>query len=316
MVLIGDAAHALDPEAGIGAGPRPGRRPGDGRSRSSGTADPDAACRDYEFWRRPAVAPYEAIGAAGARIVPPAPAPEARRGALAAGRLTRRSTRAARTVHHARVPDAPPSALLDEAPAALEAVFEVRDLTVRYGRAVAIKDVSLRIRPDEITALIGPSGCGKSTFLRCLNRMHELIAGREGARPGAAARRRPLRARRRPGRHPPARRHGLPAAEPVPHQVDRDEHLAGAVQPVNASRRGRAELVERTLRGAGLWDEVKDRLDAPAAALSGGQQQRLCIARALAVEPEVLLMDEPCSALDPGSTRADRGSDRATCASG
>ena len=162
--------------------------------------------------------------------------------------------------------------------------------------------MELALPARRITAIIGPSGCGKSTFIRCLNRMHELVpearlAGRvllDGAdiyAPGVD----PVLLRRRVGMV-------FQKPNPFPTMSIRDNVLAG-LRLTGAYDRGRADsVVETALRGAALWDEVKDRLDEPGVGLSGGQQQRLCIARTLAVEPEVVLMDEPCSALDPIAT--------------
>ena len=173
-----------------------------------------------------------------------------------------------------------------------------------YGRFRAIEDVNLVIEPKTITALIGPSGCGKSTFLRTLNRMHEVVPGArvEGRLllddediygPGVDA----TGVRRTIGMV-------FQRPNPFPTMSIYDNVAAGL--RLNGTRR-KGDLdgsVERSLRGANLWEEVKDRLGKPGAGLSGGQQQRLCIARAIAVEPQVLLMDEPCSALDPISTIA------------
>ena len=181
--------------------------------------------------------------------------------------------------------------------------IDVQDLSLYYGDFKAVEDVSMTIDPRSVTALIGPSGCGKSTFLRSLNRMHEVV-------PGARAEGHvvlngqdlyagdvdPVLVRRKVGMV-------FQQPNPFPTMSIRDNVLAGL--KLNAKKVPNAdELVERSLRGANLWDEVKDRLDKPGSGLSGGQQQRLCIARATAVDPDVLLMDEPCSALDPISTLA------------
>ena len=176
----------------------------------------------------------------------------------------------------------------------------VERLDAWYGSNHALHGVSLAVPARSVMAAIGPSGCGKSTFLRCLNRMHELI-------PGARAEGTllldgkdllgrdvdPVTLRRRVGMV-------FQRPNPFPTMSIRDNVAAGL--KLNGIPGDHAEIVERTLRQAALWDEVKDRLDASALSLSGGQQQRLCIARALAVEPEVLLMDEPASALDPIAT--------------
>ena len=181
----------------------------------------------------------------------------------------------------------------------------VEDLNIYYGSFLAVKDVNMVIEPRSVTALIGPSGCGKSTFIRSLNRMHEVIDGayvrgsvfvdgEDLYGPGVD----PVAVRRKVGRV-------FQLPNPFPTMSIADNVLAG--KRLNSKRfaKGEAEeLVEKSLRGANLWDEVKDRLDKPGSGLSGGQQQRLCIARAIAVEPEILLMDEPCSALDPISTLA------------
>ena len=181
----------------------------------------------------------------------------------------------------------------------------VEDLNIYYGDFLAVEGVDVQIRPRSVTALIGPSGCGKSTFLRTLNRMHEVI-------PGAYAKGKvmidgediydprvdPVNVRRRVGMV-------FQKPNPFPTMSIRDNVLAGV--KLNSSRMSKSaqeELLESSLRGANLWEEVKDRLDRPGLGLSGGQQQRLCIARTIAVKPEVVLMDEPCSALDPISTLA------------
>jgi phosphate transport system ATP-binding protein len=173
-----------------------------------------------------------------------------------------------------------------------------------FGDHQVLEDVTLSMPAGRVTALIGPSGCGKSTFLRILNRMHELVPGASLAGEVRLdgldiydADRRPIESRRRIGMV-------FQKANPFPTMSIHDNVLAGLALTGKRPRGREADvLVERSLRSAGLWDEVRNRLDAQGASLSGGQQQRLCIARALAVRPDVLLMDEPCSALDPTSTR-------------
>jgi phosphate transport system ATP-binding protein len=186
------------------------------------------------------------------------------------------------------------------APSHLDAVA----VSAWFGDTQVLDDVSLSMPPATVTALIGPSGCGKSTFLRILNRMHESVLGAKLAgevrldgddiyAPGH----RLTDVRRQIGMV-------FQKPNPFPAMSIADNVAAGlALTSTKVSKADRAELVESNLIRAGLWDEVKDRLSRPGAALSGGQQQRLCIARALAVQPRVLLMDEPCSALDPTSTR-------------
>jgi phosphate transport system ATP-binding protein len=182
-----------------------------------------------------------------------------------------------------------------------EAVFDLVDLSVSYGLFTAVRDVNITVRKCEITALIGPSGCGKTTVLRCLNRMNDLI---EGARVDGQVfyhgvdlydrRVSPVEVRRRIGMV-------FQKPNPFPKTIAANV----AYGPRLAGVRGKdalAEVVESALRRAALWDEVKDRLNDSAMSLSGGQQQRLCIARALASNPEAILMDEPCSALDPIAT--------------
>jgi phosphate transport system ATP-binding protein len=183
--------------------------------------------------------------------------------------------------------------------------IDVSDLDIYYGNFLAVQGVTVSIEARSITALIGPSGCGKSTFLRSLNRMHEVIPGArvEGkvvidGQDLYGADVDPVDVRRQIGMV-------FQRPNPFPTMSIYDNVAAGL--RLNARKMKKAELddlVERSLRGANLWAEVKDRLNRPGSGLSGGQQQRLCIARAIAVEPEVLLMDEPCSALDPISTLA------------
>ena len=179
--------------------------------------------------------------------------------------------------------------------------LSIHDLQAWYGAFHALMPVSLEIQPRQITALIGPSGCGKSTFLRCLNRMHEVI-------PGAYARGEVILDGRNiiDMRLDPVlvrRRIGMVFQKPNPFPTKSIfENVAAGLRIQGAPRNLIAERVEKSLRQAALWDEVKDKLHQPGTALSGGQQQRLCMARALAVEPEIILMDEPASALDPIAT--------------
>src|SRR4029453_5418820 len=179
----------------------------------------------------------------------------------------------------------------------------VKGLRAWYGRALVLKGIDLTVAPNAVTAIIGPSGCGKSTFLRCLNRMHETVAGARAEGQVVLLSGEDLYAR---GIDPAGvrRRIGMVFQKPNPfptmsifENVATGLRLAG----VRARRRLQQE-VERALQQAALWQEVKDDLDRAGSRLSGGQQQRLCIARTLAVEPQVLLMDEPCSALDPAAT--------------
>ena len=183
--------------------------------------------------------------------------------------------------------------------------IEIKDLNVYYGKFRAVEGVTMDIAPRSVTAFIGPSGCGKSTLIRTLNRMHEVI-------PGAYVEGQvlvdgndlygddvdPVLVRRQVGMV-------FQRPNPFPTMSIRDNVLAGVkLNNRRISKYDADDLVEKSLRGANLWEEVKDRLDKPGSGISGGQQQRLCIARAIAVEPEVILMDEPCSALDPISTLA------------
>ena len=184
------------------------------------------------------------------------------------------------------------------------AEIEAREITAWFGTHKVLDRVSLRMDAGAITALIGPSGCGKSTFLRILNRMHELVPSAQLAGEvlldGADIydpSKRLIDARRAIGMV-------FQKPNPFPAMSIRENVLAGLkLTGTKASRTEKDQLVESCLTKGGLWNEVKDRLDAPGGGLSGGQQQRLCIARSLAIKPRVLLMDEPCSALDPTSTR-------------
>ncbi|HUQ63034.1 MAG TPA: phosphate ABC transporter ATP-binding protein PstB [Acidimicrobiales bacterium] len=179
-------------------------------------------------------------------------------------------------------------------------VFEARDLNVYYGDFRAVRDVNLTVRQHEVTALIGPSGCGKTTVLRCFNRMNDLI---ETARVEGSLTYHGIDLYDRAVNPVEVRRHiGMVFQKPNPFPKSIYDNVAYGPRIAGAKKDGLDETVERALRSAALWDEVKDRLKASALGLSGGQQQRLCIARAIAIEPEVILMDEPCSALDPIAT--------------
>ncbi|MFJ6217232.1 phosphate ABC transporter ATP-binding protein PstB [Streptomyces sp. NPDC092296] len=182
--------------------------------------------------------------------------------------------------------------------------IDVSGLSAYYGSFKGIEDISMTIEPRSVTAFIGPSGCGKSTFLRTLNRMHEVI-------PGARVEGKVLLDDEDlygPGVDPVAVRRtvGMVFQRPNPFPtMSIYDNVAAGLRLAGVRRRSLLDdVVEKSLKGANLWSEVKDRLNKPGAGLSGGQQQRLCIARAIAVEPQVLLMDEPCSALDPISTLA------------
>jgi len=180
--------------------------------------------------------------------------------------------------------------------------MESRDMSVYYGNFRAVKDVSLKIEPQKITALIGPSGCGKSTVLRSFNRMNDLVPtahtqgqvlfhGKNLYDPEVDA----VEVRRRIGMV-------FQKPNPFPKSIYENISFGPRINGWKGSKEEMDELVERSLRSAAIWDEVKDKLKESGLSLSGGQQQRLCIARALAVQPEIILMDEPASALDPIST--------------
>lgn len=188
-------------------------------------------------------------------------------------------------------------------PAASEGKLDIRKLTIIYGQRVAVRDIDLRIPAQAVTAIIGPSGSGKSTLLRALNRMHDDVPGVRvtgevllDGQPVYGPEVDPVEVRRRIG---------MVFQRPNPFAKSIFDNVAFGLTVFGTrrlSRREVAERVERALRQAALWDEVKDRLHQPATSLSGGQQQRLCVARALAVEPDVVLLDEPTSALDPIAT--------------
>lgn len=180
-----------------------------------------------------------------------------------------------------------------------KALIRVKDLSVRYGKHVALQNVSLDVAPCGITALIGPSGCGKTTFLSCFNRMIDLLPGCQASGSIVWAGRNllapdiNLRALRR--------QIGMVFQKPNPFPLSIRKNITMPLRE-HGQKLGLEESLEKVLREVGLWNEVKDRLDAPALKLSGGQQQRLCIARTLALKPEIILFDEPCSALDPAAS--------------
>jgi phosphate transport system ATP-binding protein len=182
-----------------------------------------------------------------------------------------------------------------------EVVFQLERLEVHYGAFRAVRDVTLDVFNNEITALIGPSGCGKTTVLRCFNRMHDVTPG---ARVGGVLRYRTADLYAAEVSATEVRRRiGMVFQRPNPFPKSVYDNVAFGPRANGVRDRGELDaVVERSLRSAALWDEVKDRLKASALGLSGGQQQRLCIARTIAVGPEVVLMDEPCSALDPVAT--------------
>jgi len=200
-------------------------------------------------------------------------------------------------------PPAPAAAAVDPAthPRVENPILRVEDLSLWYGEKKALKNISLDIPEKQITAFIGPSGCGKSTLLRCINRLNDLI---DGVRVEGDIRfedgsiydpRLDINALRK--------RIGMvfQKSNPFPKSIYENVAYGCRIQGIN-KKRDLDDIVEKSLKGAALWDEVKDRLDESALGMSGGQQQRLCIARAIAVEPEVILLDEPCSALDPIAT--------------
>ena len=212
--------------------------------------------------------------------------------------------RGAPTVDVTSAGDETPTTTIPVAPPSVASLpMATRGLTISFGSHLVLEDISMDFPERTVTAIIGPSGCGKSTYVRALNRMHDAIpiarvrgkaylSGRDIYGRGVDA----VAVRRQVGMV-------FQKPNPFPTRSIRDNVLAGPRFVVgHIGRRERGEIVERCLRSAGLWNEVKNRLRAPAGGLSGGQQQRLCIARALAVRPRVLLMDEPASALDPQST--------------
>ena len=197
---------------------------------------------------------------------------------------------------------ASPAAPNPPAAAVADPIIDIQNLDFYYGQNRALDDITLQIQEKKVAALIGPSGCGKSTLLRCLNRMNDLI---DGTRIGRGT----VRIHRVDIHQPDVdvielrRRVGMVFQKSNPFPKSIYENITYGLRIAGIRNRSQLdEVVERSLRGAALWDEVKDRLHDSGIGLSGGQQQRLCIARAIAVEPEIILMDEPCSALDPLAT--------------
>ena len=188
---------------------------------------------------------------------------------------------------------------MEISPSNPQPTIEVREMDFSYGHSVALKNIGLTIHRNEVTAFIGPSGCGKSTLLRCFNRMNDLIPGARVTKGGIWIDGIEI--------HSPdvdsvelRRKAGMVFQKSNPFPRSIYENVAYGPRILGERRKSELDaIVEKSLRGAALWDEVKDRLDASAYSMSGGQQQRLCIARATAVNPEIILMDEPCSALDP-----------------
>ena len=206
------------------------------------------------------------------------------------------------------IPSTPTEARAEDDASAAETVdarrakMTAREVSVFYGEKQALKDVSIDIHDDRVTAFIGPSGCGKSTFLRCLNRMNDTIASARvtgcielDGEDITTSNMDVVQLRARVGMV-------FQKPNPFPKSIFENVAYGPRIHGLSQSRPDLERIVEKSLRRAGLWDEVKDRLGESGTALSGGQQQRLCIARAIAVDPEVILMDEPCSALDPIAT--------------
>ena len=207
-----------------------------------------------------------------------------------------------RSLTHTDIIAMPANQQASVAHAGTEAKIKIADLSVWYGDKQALHGVGLDVVQNDVTALIGPSGCGKSTFLRCINRMNDLVPGvrisgsvtidgHDIYSPGVDV----VELRSNIGMV-------FQKPNPFPKSIFDNIAYAPRILGLTGSRAELEDLVEDSLKRAGLWDEVADRLDAPGLSLSGGQQQRLCIARAIAVSPSVLLMDEPCSALDPVAT--------------